>query len=694
MEFLFPHASPNTPMAWQDAHDRHGAYRILRATPEASASSTTKPCVSVLLSVRNAGAAAETAMRSVLEQNVDDLELLVADDGSTDDTPGIIEALAMADTRIIMVRQPNLGLTRTLNRLLALSRGEFVARQDADDLWLPGKLRMQLARMQADPSLVLLGTRFLIADAAGTRRSASPHMDITGDAALRDALACYNPFMHASVLMRGDVLRQCNGYDERYDVAQDYELWLRLARLGTIDVLDTPACVRREEDTPVARRKAGRQRRNVLLAKLRHGAWMGHGVRPLYFLLKDAAAACLRAVPHRWARRIRPIPVPESTVHAAPMREHATAPRPFSVLFCTVRADWGGGPEHLYQLLRHLPAGVEAHVACPPGDEPYARRFANLVGDGRCLAIPHRAFSLAALLRMVRYVRANRIDVLHSHGKGAGLYVRLAALLSGKPCVHTFHGLHLDHYGRMARLAYATLERALGLATARCITVSGSERQRVLAERFCPPGRVVTIPNGVVMPDAPARPAAGPPFPVVHISRFDVAKNSAFIVSLLAELRRRRRHGDFTFIVVGEGDGRAPVQEALRGMGLEDRVEFTGFQRVPARYFEGALCYLSCSRWEGMPLSVMEALAHGLPAIASDVRGNVDVVLHDLNGLLYPLDDAPAAAGALCALADDPMLARRLADAAREHALKHFDARDMSNTTYSVLRDAAHAAKE
>lgn len=694
MKFLFPHASPNTPMAWQDAHDRHGAYRILRAVPEAGASSTAGPCVSVLLSVRNAGAATETAIRSVLEQNVDDLELLVADDGSTDDTANVIETLATADTRIIVVRQPNLGLTRTLNRLLALSRGEFVARQDADDLWLPGKLRMQVARMRAEPSLVLLGTRFLVTDATGKQRSAPPHMDITGDTALRDALACHNPFMHASVLMRVDALRRCGGYDERYEVAQDYELWLRLARLGTIDVLDTPACVRREEDTPAARRKAGRQRRNVLLAKLRHGAWMGHGVRPLYFLLKDAAVAFLRAGTHRWAPRIRPIPAPENTVHAASKREHAADTRPFSVLFCTVRADWGGGPEHLYQLLRHLPAGVEAHVACPPRDEPYARRFAGLVGDGRCIAIPHRAFSLTALLRMVRYVHANRIDVLHSHGKGAGLYTRLTALLSGKPCVHTFHGLHLDHYGRMPRLAYVTLERALGLATARCITVSGSECRRVLEERFCPPARVVTILNGVVMPDAPARLAAGPPFPVVHISRFDVAKNSYFIVSLLAELRRRHRHFDFTFIVVGEGEGRAHIQEALRGMGLEDRVDFTGFQRVPAKYFEGALCYLSCSRWEGMPLSVMEALAHGLPAIASDVRGNVDVVRHGLNGLLYPLDDASAAAEALCALADDPMLTRRLADAAREHALKHFDARDMSNTTYSVLRDAAHAAKE
>ncbi|HEU6438741.1 MAG TPA: glycosyltransferase [Nitratidesulfovibrio sp.] len=692
------HDLDNAPLPCRATRDRHGHFHIHQILPSASCPHAVIPRVSVLLSVRNANNFLEAAIHSVLEQDMGELELLIADDGSNDDTFHRLAALAAQDSRIILVQQPNLGLTATLNRLFALSRGEFIARQDADDVWLPGKLRMQVDRMQADLSLVLLGTRFLIADTMGNRRPAPPHMDITGDAPLRDALACYNPFMHASVLMRGNSLRDCGGYNEMYDVAQDYELWLRLSTLGRIDVLDIPACVRHEDDTPITRRKASRQRRNVLRAKLHHRAWCKPWLSPLYFLLKDIVAAFL----HDAVRSM--IKIFFAHISKALQRTQDTGPdavaknteshRTLSVLFCTARADWGGGPEHLCQLLRHLPDGVQAHVACPPHDEPYARRFADIVGAARCIPIPHRAFSPMAVLHMVRYIRTHHIDVLHSHGKGAGLYTRLAGLLSGRPCVHTFHGLHLDHYGRAARLAYALLERLLGSITARCITVSDSERQRVLAENFCPHDRIVTIPNGVVIPASPVHLASTAPFPVVHISRFDVAKNSGFIVDLLEELRRRDRHGEYRFIIVGEGEDRVPMQDALARNGLQDRVTFTGFHRNPAQYFEGALCYLSCSRWEGMPLSVMEALAHGLPVIASEVRGNVDVVRHGQNGLMYPLGNAAAAADALCALADGATLTRNLANAAREHARRNFDARIMANTTYSVLREVAHARKE
>ena len=367
----------------------------------------------------------------------------------------------------------------------------------------------------------------------------------------------------------------------------------------------------------------------------------------------------------------------------------------YSVLFCTARADWGGGPEHLLHLLRHTPAGVQAHVACPTQDRPYARRYADIVGAERCIDIPHRTFSPRALFRLVRHIRTHRINILHSHGKGAGLYIRLAGILSGTPCVHTFHGLHMDHYSIFTRTAYKICEKLLCLITAHAISVSESETRAILQEKFCSKDRLATIPNGVSIPKLPAALASKKPYTVVHISRFDsLQKNSDFFEPLLLELHTINRLKDFQFILIGDGENRTRLQQALRQQGLDEQVKFTGFCTHPAQHFEGALCYLSCSRWEGMPLSVIEAQAHGLPSIVTNVLGNIDVVQHGHTGLLYTLDDAKSAASALCSLADDTSRARHIGNAAREQACVKFSAETMAHRTYTILNNVVNSAKK
>lgn len=366
----------------------------------------------------------------------------------------------------------------------------------------------------------------------------------------------------------------------------------------------------------------------------------------------------------------------------------------YSVLFCTARADWGGGPEHLFQLLRHIPAGVQAHVACPREDTPYARRYADIVGTEHCIDIPHRKFSLSALYRLVRHIRAHNINILHSHGKGAGLYARLAGLLSGKPCIHTFHGLHMDNYTPLVRIVYSTYERVLGYITTCAISVSQSEAQRILLMKFINRNRLAIISNGVNIPEKPVTLAKKLPFTVVHISRFDFSKNSEFFEPLLRELRNINRLGDFSFILIGDGEQRTRLQQALHQQDLDEQVTFTGFSSHPAQYFEGALCYISCSRWEGLPLSVIEAQAYGLPPVATDVSGNIDVVQHGRTGLLYTLDDVKGAVSALCALADNPADTLRLGCAAREQARTKFNIETMAHRTYAILNDIVNAAKE
>jgi glycosyltransferase involved in cell wall biosynthesis len=199
------------------------------------------PAVSVLLAVHDGAPLVSEAVASVLAQTDPDLELIVLDDGSTDATPSLLAAVT--DPRLHVHRQPHSGLTRALNRALALARGPLVARLDADDLALPARLARQRAFLGEHPEIGLLGTAAREDDAVGLPvRVVRPPAD---DAALRRALIRANPFVHSSVMARRELLARVGGYDETLDVAQDYDLWLRLARLTRLANLDEVLVVRR-----------------------------------------------------------------------------------------------------------------------------------------------------------------------------------------------------------------------------------------------------------------------------------------------------------------------------------------------------------------------------------------------------------------------------------------------------------------
>lgn len=362
-----------------------------------------------------------------------------------------------------------------------------------------------------------------------------------------------------------------------------------------------------------------------------------------------------------------------------------------NILFLTLRADFGGGPEHLWQLLRNLPPDLRACVACPE-DYPYYERYCACVGKENVFILPHRAFSPGRLRRLRIFCRERNVAVLHSHGKGAGAYARPLAALTGLPCFHTFHGVHMGQYGLLQRAAYRLVEKVLALFTQGGIAVSGGEREQVLAEGLMPEGKLHLIENGVSVPEVSATPPNGPPYRVVSMSRFEANKNSPFLVEILDALRRRGRMDDFRFTVLGEGPGKSAVEALARDRGVSASLECAGATREPQVFFEGTLCCLSTSRWEGMPLAVLEGMAYGLPVVATDVVGNRDVVADGRTGFLYAEGDADAAAAALIRLADDGGLRNALGCAARMFVNDKHDVRDMAGKTFSLLRTAVRGS--
>jgi len=194
-----------------------------------------EPLVSVVMAVYNGGRYLREAINSILSQTFQDFEFIIVDDGSTDATPAILDSYT--DSRLIRLRnQRNIGLTRSLNRGLAVVRGKYIARMDADDVSLPDRLECQAAFLEARPGVGFVAAGFTIMDQTGEDKMTSqPHTD---QQRLREALINENQFCHGVVMLRRSCVESVCGYREEFRYAQDYDLWLRILEHYEVACLD------------------------------------------------------------------------------------------------------------------------------------------------------------------------------------------------------------------------------------------------------------------------------------------------------------------------------------------------------------------------------------------------------------------------------------------------------------------------
>ena len=188
----------------------------------------TAPPLTVLLPVYNAATHLGDAIASILNQSFGDFELLVIDDGSTDESMEVVREFR--DKRLRIESQPrNRGLVATLNAGIEIARGSLLARMDADDLSRPDRFAVQVAYLAAHPDVAGVSCAFELIDERGERLADDyGWFRPTEPLALRWALhfGCF--FTHGGAMLRTSAVRDARGFDARYAHAEDYELWLRL----------------------------------------------------------------------------------------------------------------------------------------------------------------------------------------------------------------------------------------------------------------------------------------------------------------------------------------------------------------------------------------------------------------------------------------------------------------------------------
>ena len=194
----------------------------------------TTPAVSVVMSVYNGAETLAGALLSVLEQQGCDFEFVVVDDGSIDASGDMLDRWSARDSRLRILHQENRGLTRALIRGCAEARGEVIARQDAGDRSLPGRLAVQHRYLSEYPDTVLVscGTRFIGPKGEALYEVTRVGEELSEGLARLDVNRITGTPHHGATMFRRDAYRAAGGYRQTFRAAQDLDLWLRLAELG------------------------------------------------------------------------------------------------------------------------------------------------------------------------------------------------------------------------------------------------------------------------------------------------------------------------------------------------------------------------------------------------------------------------------------------------------------------------------
>jgi glycosyltransferase involved in cell wall biosynthesis len=300
-------------------------------------------------------------------------------------------------------------------------------------------------------------------------------------------------------------------------------------------------------------------------------------------------------------------------------------------------------------------------------------------------------------LRLAKLLRRENVELLHAHQYTPFFYALAARLVYRRPGVlfHE-HGRHFPDYPRRKRML---ANRLLIGRRDRVVGVGRAVRQALIANEGIPPRRVGVIYNGIDLASfanghhdrAAGRKEMGVglgDLVLLQVARLDYLKDHATAVRTLERVVRHRP--DAWLVLVGEGPEQAKIEEEVRRRKLGPHVRFLGLRKDVAGLLPAADIFLLTSISEGIPLTVIEAMAAGLPVVSTEVGGVAEVALDETTGLLAPAGDDAALAEKVLRLANDPTLRRRLGQQGRERARAVFAESQMHARYDELYREMLH----
>ncbi len=628
-------------------------------------------------------------------------EVIVVDNGSSDNSLEIVAA-ATPDARVVR-NVSNQGVARARNQGVGVSRAPYILFLDSDTEMTPGSLATMVEFLEAHPGVAVVGPMLTYPDGRlqyssrkfptvpgkllrllplAWRRAVPLAVDEEMHSLDRSRPQQVDYVIGACQLIRRTVMDSLGGLDERmFYGPEDVDFCLRAWRAGW-EVCYIPAAI-------VVHLEQRITHRHFDHLTLRHGMALAfyfwkHG----YFWSR----------PRFIAEEVRG----RATEGSA--RGPAARPR---LLELVTLSDWGGAQAYVFALSQGFGDTFDVTVACAPGGPLVPRLRAEgfrVVEIPSLVRSPYPVADLKTLWWLTRWMRRERFAIVHCHSTKAGLLGRFAARMAGVPgIVFTVHGWpFMDWRHPLMRATVMLAERAAARISTAIIFVSEHDRQLALQTGIGRADRMYVIQNGIdplqwrpdpaashptavtgdagesaaTVGDGPAASDGG--CTVVSVGRLTDQKDPATLLRAWERIRQPHR-----LVLVGDGYLR-PRLEAMVRDSMVGRVAVLGAREDVSALLRAADVFVLASRWEGLPLAVLEAMMSGLPVVATAVGGVAEAVVDGETGFLVSPQDPDALSSALGQLLDDPALRRRMGVAGQRRALEHFTETRMLRETAEV----------
>jgi len=325
------------------------------------------------------------------------------------------------------------------------------------------------------------------------------------------------------------------------------------------------------------------------------------------------------------------------------------------ILYFATRSICGGVAIHLLELLKHLGGSFQCGLAV--GAEGFLTEQARQLGVD-IFVVPEMVAHLdpwndCRAIETAKHVIGDYApDVVHAHMSKAGIIARLAARLAGVPSVFTAHGWAFAPERPLSdRIVGIPAEKLCARICRKIIVVSDHDRSLSLERNVAPPSKVEVVYCGISDSALRARPDVADPVTLVMPARFDKPKDQALLIQILPHLPKHAR-----LLLVGDGPSRQDCEELTRRLQITDRVQFLGTSDRVAEILAESHIFVLTSNWEGLPISILEAMRAGLPVVSSDVGAIHEAVVQAEGGFLVPRGDGEALISKLSLLIQSPHL--------------------------------------
>lgn len=302
----------------------------------------------------------------------------------------------------------------------------------------------------------------------------------------------------------------------------------------------------------------------------------------------------------------------------------------------------------MINLLEHLDRSKFDITVVSAPDGPMIDKLKTM--NIRHIAVPHliqriNVNDLSVFIRFYKIFRKYTFDIVHTHSSKTGLFGRIAARLAGvKIVVHTIHGFPFHpHQSRISYLFFKNLERIAGVFCDRAISVNTYEKDLAIHEKVISRNKIASIYNGIFELKS-SNPVDRSQYniPEKHIiigtmGRLSEPKNMINITSVAIEVVLKS--DNISFVFVGDGEQRKIIEDMISQSGTSDRIHLVGWQDDIAQWYDLFDIVLLYSKWEGLSLTILEAMSMKKPLIVSNIKGNKEMVFEERNGYLVEIDD-------------------------------------------------------